>query len=287
VTKSGQLTPTAARAITLSADTGPIAALRNGSDSAPDVLLLPGYTGSKEDFAPLLDPLAQAGFRVTAVDLPGQYQSAGPDDPAAYTPDALGAVVLSIARAMATARDTGGPGAPVHLVGHSFGGLVSRAAAVAQPNLFADVVLLSSGPGAIGGPRRQRIEELAPLLALGLEVVYDAMQAAIVAEAGYVAPPAPLAEFLRNRFLASPPAMLAGMGDALRAEPDRVAELRATGLPLLVVTGEHDDAWPPGVQAAMARRLAAPHVLVPRAAHSPAVENTAATAAALIAFWTR
>jgi pimeloyl-ACP methyl ester carboxylesterase len=278
VTKSGQLTPTAARAITLSAETGPIAALRNGSDSAPDVLLLPGYTGSKEDFAPLLDPLAQAGFRVTAVDLPGQYQSAGPDDPAAYTPDALGVVVLSIARDMA---------APVHLVGHSFGGLVARAAAVAQPGLLADVVLLSSGPAAIGGPRRRRIEELAPLLALGLEVVYDAMQAAIVAEAGYVAPPAPLAQFLRNRFLASPPAMLAGMGDALRAEPDRVAELRATGLPVLVVTGEHDDAWPPEVQASMARRLAAPHVLVPQAAHSPAVENTTATAAALIAFWTR
>jgi pimeloyl-ACP methyl ester carboxylesterase len=278
VTKSGQLTPTAARAITLNADTGPVAALRNGSDSAPDVLLLPGYTGSKEDFAPLLDPLAQAGFRVTAVDLPGQYQSAGPDDPAAYTPDALGAVVLSIARDMAV---------PIHLVGHSFGGLVARAAAVAQPNLFADVVLLSSGPAAIGGPRRRRIEELAPLLTLGLEVVYDAMQAAIVAEAGYVAPPAPLAAFLRNRFLVSPPAMLAGMGDALRAEADRVAELRASGLPLLVVTGEHDDAWPPEVQASMARRLGAPHALVPQAAHSPAVENTAATAAALIAFWTR
>jgi pimeloyl-ACP methyl ester carboxylesterase len=282
----------------LSAATGSIAALRSGSDSAPDVLLLPGYTGSKEDFAPLLDPLAQAGLRVTAVDLPGQYQSAGPDDPAAYTPDALGAVVCSLARDMTardmTARDmtarhttARGLAAPVHLVGHSFGGLVARAAAVAQPSLFADVVLLSSGPAALEGPRRQRIEELAPLLGFGLEVVYDTMQAAIVAEAGYVAPPGPLAEFLRNRFLASPPAMLTGMGDALRAEPDRVAELRATGLPLLVLTGEDDDAWPPRVQASMARRLEAPHVLVPQAAHSPAVENTAATAAALIAFWTR
>ncbi|MDP9094150.1 MAG: alpha/beta hydrolase [Actinomycetota bacterium] len=277
MTKSGQLTPTSARAITLNAPTGPIAALRSGSDTAPDVLLLPGYTGSKEDFTPLLDPLARAGFRVSAIDLPGQYQSAGPADRQAYTPDALGASVRSIAQAMG----------PVHLVGHSFGGLVARAAAIAAPHLFSDVVLLSSGPGAIGGQRRQRIEDLAPLLGEGLDAVYDAMRAAIAAEAGYVAPPAPLAEFLRNRFLASPPAMLAGMGDALRAEPDRVAELRATGLPLLVVTGEHDDAWPPAVQATMAVRLAAGHVIVPGAAHSPAVENTAATAAALIAFWTR
>jgi hypothetical protein len=37
---------------------GYLASLQAGDPSARPVLLLPGYTGSKEDFGPLLDPLA-------------------------------------------------------------------------------------------------------------------------------------------------------------------------------------------------------------------------------------
>ena len=42
------------------------------------------------------------------------------------------------------------------------------------------------------------------------------------------------------------------MADAMLDEPDRVAELAAVGLPLLVAHGEADDAWLPHVQADMA-----------------------------------
>ena len=45
------------------------------------VLLVPGYTGSKEDFIALLGPLAAAGRRVVAVDLRGPV----PDAPAPTT----------------------------------------------------------------------------------------------------------------------------------------------------------------------------------------------------------
>jgi pimeloyl-ACP methyl ester carboxylesterase len=79
--------------------------------------------------------------------------------------------------------------------------------------------------------------------------------------------------------------MLQGMGDALRREPDRVVALAATGVPTLVLHGVGDDAWPPAVQQDMAVRLGAAHVVIPDAAHSPAVENPAATASALVDFW--
>jgi pimeloyl-ACP methyl ester carboxylesterase len=79
--------------------------------------------------------------------------------------------------------------------------------------------------------------------------------------------------------------MLQGMGTALRGEPDRVADLAAVGIRTLVLYGVDDDAWPPAVQAEMAARLGAPTVVVDAAAHSPAVENPAATAAALLDFW--
>jgi pimeloyl-ACP methyl ester carboxylesterase len=72
----------------------------------------------------------------------------------------------------------------------------------------------------------------------------------------------------------------------MTTEPDRVADLAATGIPLLVAHGEADDAWSPATQADMARRLGARHEVVPDAVHSPAVENPARTVAVLTSFWT-
>ena len=47
--------------------------------------MVAGYTGSKEDFAPLLAPLSASGYRVVAIDQRGQYESPGPDDPSRYS----------------------------------------------------------------------------------------------------------------------------------------------------------------------------------------------------------
>jgi pimeloyl-ACP methyl ester carboxylesterase len=91
--------------------------------------------------------------------------------------------------------------------------------------------------------------------------------------------------FLERRFLAGVPAALTGMGDALITEPDRVDELKATGIPCLVVYGEADDAWSPAQQAEMAVRLGCPVVVVPDAVHSPAAENPLVTAKALVEFF--
>jgi pimeloyl-ACP methyl ester carboxylesterase len=276
-TAARQLSTGSARRVTLSGSTGPIAALQAGVSGRPAVLLVPGYTGSKEDFGPILDPIADAGFHVTAIDLPGQFESPGPLDLAGYTPDALGVVVREIAAAL---------GPDVHLVGHSFGGLVARAAVIADRAAFADLVLMDSGPAALGGARRARIELLAPVLAAaGLSGVYAAIQAAESADAGYVAPPAALGQFLERRFVTSSAVMLQGMADALRAEPDRVAELAGTGISCLVLHGAADDAWPPEVQAEMAVRLGAAHTVLDAAGHSPAVEDPPATAEAVLDFW--
>jgi pimeloyl-ACP methyl ester carboxylesterase len=250
---------------------------------APDVprrataLLVPGYTGTKEDFAPVLDGLADRGHRVVAMDQPGQYESVGPDDPAAYTVAWLGSVVRAVAATF---------GEPVHLLGHSFGGLVVREAAIAEPALFRSVTLLSSGPAAIGGPRKDRMAYIEPLLqAGGMQAVYEGVEQLAELDPTWSASPAELRGFLRVRFLASSGPGLKGMGDALLNEPDRVDELAAGGLPLLVCHGEHDDAWLPATQAAMARRLGSRHEVVAGAVHSPAVEAPDDTVEILAGFW--
>jgi len=268
-----------ARRITLRAGGHTLAALQAGASNAPRALLVPGFTGSKEDFGPILGRLARAGFQVTAIDLPGQYESPGLPTQADYAPDALARVVHVVASQL---------GPPVHLLGHSFGGFVTRAAVIEDSTPFTSHVLMDSGPSAIQGRRRALIDEMEPLLATeGIEAVHRATAAASAALPGFSEPAPEVAEFLHRRFVSGSPIMLAGMGDAVRHEPDRVAEVRASavGLPTLVLYGAHDDAWTAGELSSMAAAIGCRAVEIPDAAHSPAVENPGATAAALIDFW--
>src|SRR6476661_2469431 len=59
------------------APSGELATLSMGNPDHPRVLLIPGATGSKEDFALMLPQLAAAGFHVLSCDIAGQYESAG------------------------------------------------------------------------------------------------------------------------------------------------------------------------------------------------------------------
>ena len=244
------------------------------------VLMVPGYTGSKEDFTAVLNPLAAASYRVSAMDQRGQFETPGPDDDAAYTVAELAQDVLAVLAELGSADE------PVHLLGHSFGGLVARAAVLADPGPVASLVLLDSGPAAIGGGRKERMHALEPMFAAGgMPAVYAAMEQLAAGDPAWLASPPEFKAFLKRRFLESSPAGLRAMGDALRTEPDRVAELRRAGVPLLVAYGEHDDAWPPAVQAEMARRLDAGHAVIPGSVHAPAAENPAETIRVLSEFW--
>ncbi|MDK3256086.1 alpha/beta fold hydrolase [Blastococcus capsensis] len=262
---------------------GPLAALDTGGDATQGtVLMVAGYTGSKEDFAPLLRPLCEAGYRVVALDQRGQYESPGPDDSAGYSVDILAGDVVAVARAL---REDSGQ--TLHLVGHSFGGLVTRAAVLAEPQLFTSLTLLGSGPSRLTGRRAELLDHLGPLLdAGGVPLVHETLEQVSMTDPKAQAVPVETRAFYTRRFLRNSAAGLRGMADAMLAEPDRVAELKATGIPLLVAHGEADDAWLPHVQADMAERLGARHEVIDNSIHSPAVENPPRTLEVLCEFWT-
>ncbi|HEU0103043.1 MAG TPA: alpha/beta fold hydrolase [Mycobacteriales bacterium] len=269
--------PEGARRTTYDVPGGPLAAVElRPAGAVGTALLVPGFSGSKEDFGPLLPLLVPGGRRIVALDLRGQYESAGPDDPAAYSVDALAGDVLAVVRLLEQ---------PVHLLGHSFGGLVARAAALRDPGALASLTLMSSGPQALVGPRVDVLAFLPQVIAAGgMAAVADASAALAEADPAGAGSPPEVLEFLRQRWLASSPTGLMAMGDALRTEPDRVDALRATGLPVLVLHGADDDAWSPATQAEMAGRLGAAYAVVP-GRHSPAVEAPEATALTLLRFW--
>ncbi|WP_418958994.1 alpha/beta fold hydrolase [Streptomyces tritici] len=242
-------------------------------------LLLPGYTGSKEDFLALLGPLSEAGYRVVAVDGRGQHETPGPRGRAAYRRRALALDVVAQAAAL-------GDG-PVHLLGHSFGGLVARAAASAAPAAFRSLTLLSSGPGRVARPQRVRVLALRGALALlPKERVWRATRwlDSRGEEPGVTDPPE-LVAFLRRRWMHTRIAQLAGAGRLLLGNPDGTAELSALGMPLHIAYGAEEMVWPVPDLAAAAEATGAEHTVVPGAGHSPNVSHPEELAERLAAFW--
>lgn len=246
------------------------------------VVLVPGFTGSKEDHRLLLPLLAEHGWDAWTYSQRGQADSVAPAGLGSYGLDDLVADAVEVLDLVAQARagEPGGGDGPLHLLGHSFGGVVARATAVARPAAVDSLTMLCSGPH--GWPDRKADIEARLLAADGVDLWrLDNPDRAD-------APDADLTEderFLRERSARTSTDNLLGAIAILRDPADTTPALAATGLPVLVAHGVDDDAWPQVWQASMAERLGARYAVIEDAGHLPNVENPAATAALLDAFW--
>ena len=297
--------PSGVRRLTIETSRGKFAALEalplSGVHERQPALLVPGYTGSKEDFLLILQALAAGGRRVVAIDMRGQFETPGADDAAAYQLGALAADVALVAdwlseghdgpASAGSSRSRPGGGRGVHLMGHSLGGLVTREVLLARAARISSLTLMSSGPGALTGPRALILQALLAELdgispdRLGAEVE-RIWQTRLEPEAVSGNVPPAIVDFLRTRLLGSSPTGLRAMAETLLTCPDRTPALARLGsVPLMVLYGENDDAWDPAAQEDMAARLRAQRVCIPAAAHSPAVEAPETTASTLTSFW--
>jgi pimeloyl-ACP methyl ester carboxylesterase len=242
------------------------------------VLLVPGFTGSKEDFAPLLPLLAEAGWTAASFDQRGQFES-----PSTPGDDLSLAGFAADARSVAAALF--GTSERVHLVGHSFGGLVGATAATSAPATWASLTLMCSGPGGFTGETRDELLHAARTLEQeSLDRVYERM----VERDRALNQPAPSPEierWLRARFLANSAASLAAIARHLAEAPDQTSELTALDLPVRVIRGERDDAWSHATQERLADALGTKVVVIEGAGHSPAREQPEATRDSLVRLW--
>ncbi len=110
------------------------ATVASGPRDAPLLVLVHGFTGSKENWLPVMRELSRT-HRVIAVDLPGWGESdrlAGAD----YGPVAQAARLAAFIKAL--------PQAPELVVGHSMGGQIVGLLAARHPEAAPRIVLMSS-----------------------------------------------------------------------------------------------------------------------------------------------
>ena len=225
----------------------------------------------------------RAGSRWSRSTCPASTARPGPTTAADYAPDLLAPDLVLVAGALRSER----PDAPVHLLGHSFGGLVARAAVLAAPAAFDSLVLLDSGPAGIEGGRRALVDAMEPVLAAGgVTAVYEATMALAPARPGLRraargARRVPAGAVHDDARRPTSRASAGPSGPNPTARPNSPRSGCGCWSPAAWVTtpgrSQCSRTWPPG--SARCSRWS------PNARHSPAVENPAGLLDVLVPFW--
>lgn len=260
---------------------GPVAALHAKPERATGraVVMVCGFMATKEDFRQILPLLAQAGHDAWAYDHVGQHgEPAGrPEDgPERYTIGSMADEGREVIEAV-------GGGAPVHVVGHCFGGFVARAIALARPSRTGSLTMLSCGPQLRPAYARAVVAGIDDLLARGGAMLMWPVLKRVLPKDDQVT-----RDFWRAKLATVNPHYLKGVGQSLVDEPDRSAAVAAAGIRSLVMHGSREKRlWRPDAYADMARALRAELVVVDKAGHNVNMERPELTAANLLAFWAR
>ena len=239
------------------APSGRLATISMGTVGNPRAVLVPGVTGSKEDFALMLPLLAEAGYHAISYDMAGQYQSAdaGPPPGSHYTHELFVGDLIAVLES--------GDG-PAHVLGYSFAGTVAQIALSRRPELFASLTLLSCPPQPGQGFRG--VKRIGPISHLTTGRVGASLMIWGLYKNYTHVPPGRQA-FVEYRLNFTNRSSVADIIMLMKHAPDLRETLRSWTGPKLVAVGEHD-LWPLSLHAGFASRIGA-KIAVYRTGHSP------------------
>ncbi len=240
------------------------------------LLLLHGFTGSKEDFTQWLDPLAERGWHAVAPDHRGHGKSSKPGSESDYS------IEILAQDALALADELGWP--HFALLGHSMGGFVSQLMAFSAPGRLDALILMDTRNGpvtsidpelvasAVSVVRSRGIDALADLL-VGRDSPLDtpSHRKLLAERPGF-------AEFEDYKFRASSPYLYTALAAEMLSLPSSLEKLRRlpTGLPVLVIVGEQDTPFLEPSRELHEAIAGSEMVVIPDAGHSPQFENSEA-----------
>ena len=233
-----------------------------------EVVLVHGFTGSKEDFILIAEFLAANGFKVLTFDNRGQHESAYSKRSDGYSMASLGRDVVEISRHYGLKKP--------HLLGHSFGGLIAQQAVVLHPETWSSLTLMCSGPG--GRDSWLNEPQFKILSNETKEEIWERVLAPDRLEH-------PRFELLRKRWISSDAESTLIYRDHLIKQKSLIPQIASIGIAAHVIYGENDDAWPLEDQNQMARDLKATLTVLPQCGHCPNEDNPPLTAKALAHFW--
>ena len=240
----------------------------SSSPHIADVVLVHGFTGSKEDFSDVAPIIANAGFRVLTFDNRGQYESSHSKRPDGYSMPALGRDVTEIAEVFEFKKP--------HLLGHSFGGLIAQQAIRLAPESWSSLTMMCSGPGGrtdwLKEPQFENLNNETKS-----EIWKNILEPDRIGNIKF--------ELLKKRWLASDATSTMIYRNHLLTQQSLIPEIANLKISSHVIYGENDDAWPIEEQNDMALELRAKLTVLPDCGHCPNEENPPLLAEALLDFW--
>ena len=242
------------------------------------VLLVNSLADTLDDWAPQVEALVGAGYRVLRFDQRGVGERRR--RPVPHTTAGLAANALGLLEHV-------GAG-PVHVIGFTLGGLVAQELALARPDLVRSLTLSSAY--AAPGPYCVRLLDFWAELAtaMGVEALLRDATLSAFTQAYFEDP---------NHALAHLEDVVAqdtdlGLDELLRMlaamrhhdTRGRVGRLSASGVPTLVLAAEEDAQVPPGDSLALHEALPGSRWVLTPGGHGAAIEFPQAVNAALVGF---
>lgn len=253
--------PAGVQRVRIDAPSGRLAGIEAGDSSNPRVLLVPGLTGSKEDFQRMMPSFVAHGYYVVSYDLAGQYEShqAGPENlphrPKRYDLDLFVDDLIAVLE-----RHPG----PTHVLGYSFGGNVAQETFARRPELFASIMFLSAPP--IPGQAFAKVKRIGWISHIttgrgGANLMIWGVKSNVI----------PVTQdrldFVRKRFELTRRSSVGDTISLMKRTPNHRERLRAASVPKLVAVGEHD-LWPRDIHRGFAEAIDAEFVVY-KTGHSP------------------